>query len=696
VIVKVAPNRRDRRSSFETLGQYITEGIWQSGDRPDRTSWDDLTQYITQQSVLDALGDEVEKTIAVEAGNVLSLQTAAAEMRATAEQSLRATNPVLHLILSWPEAERPDAQAIFSAGRHMLGALGLRDHQYLIAIHDNTENRHAHIEVNRVHPTTYRPARLAWLHKELHKAAREVEITHGWSHDNGLYEIVEANGAKHVVPANERLEIERRAGSHGADRFETWSGEASLETWCRGRPADALRSALADRRTASWQDVHATLSRFGLELRDSGGRGMRVHDVGQDATEGHPRNVAVSASKAFRFMKRQDLEQRFGPFEPIDHSRVTPAPEQTYKRDPAKRLERRLERKALRDALHERFKAEQKDARELRALALAALKAEFAADDRARIETLKSSYHEMRARIGADRSLTPLQKQQAYMLAKLTHTQRRDQQREQMRQERAVRRELLPALPAWRAWVEAQALLGDEAAISALRGMVYQDKRDGKVVDASESDQPIGTLAPATPQSTDPNVRALKRLSWQVSTHGTVTYTFDTGGVAFIDAGPKLRFAGAVVSEDALRAALQYAADKWDGDLLLDGGDQVFRERVARMATEMHIELRNPDLRALQRQERLARPTAPEVSATSAAHALDPSAQVLPAEGHRRYVGRVVSEDQQSVVQHLGRHSYVLHAKASFDCAVPAVGAHVSIRYAAGKATAHSRLQHGR
>ena len=212
---------------------------------------------------------------------------------------------------------------------------------------------------------------------------------------------------------------------------------------------------------------------------------MRVHDVSQDPTASHPRNVAVSASKAFRFMKRQDLEQRFGPFEPIDHSGATPAPEQTYKRDPAKRLERRLERKALRDALHERFKAEQKDARELRALAAAALKAEFAADDRARVETLKSSYREMRARIGADRSLTPLQKQQAYMLAKLTYTQRRDQQREQMHQERAVRRELLPALPAWRAWVEAQALLGDEAAISALRGMVYQDKRDGKVVDLS-------------------------------------------------------------------------------------------------------------------------------------------------------------------------------------------------------------------
>ena len=79
MIVKVAPNRRDGKSSFEDLESYITEGIEQSGDRAERTSWDRLTQYITKQSVLDELGDDVEKTIAVEIGNVTSLKTAASE-----------------------------------------------------------------------------------------------------------------------------------------------------------------------------------------------------------------------------------------------------------------------------------------------------------------------------------------------------------------------------------------------------------------------------------------------------------------------------------------------------------------------------------------------------------------------------------------------------------------------------------------
>ncbi len=154
MIVKVAPNRRDGKSSFEDLESYITEGIEQSGDRAERTSWDRLTQYITKQSVLDELGDDVEKTIAVEIGNVTSLKTAASEMFAVANRNKKVKNPVYHYILSWKEHERPDVQDVMAAARHTLKTLGLLEHQYIIAIHANTDNIHAHIEVNRVSGVT--------------------------------------------------------------------------------------------------------------------------------------------------------------------------------------------------------------------------------------------------------------------------------------------------------------------------------------------------------------------------------------------------------------------------------------------------------------------------------------------------------------------------------------------------------------
>ena len=609
MIPKVIPKRGDGKSSFQQLGEYITEGIEQSGGSAERTSWDNLTQYIVKPSVLDELGDDVEKTIAVEVGNCHSLARAPKEMLATAQRSLRAEDPVLHLVLSWPEPERPEAEAIFGAARHMLKSLGLLEHQYIFGIHDNTGNRHCHIEVNRVHPRTFRPARLEWLHKALHRAAREAEIENGWTHDNGLFEVMEINGRKVIVETAER--DRRRAGtSQGARRVEAWSGEMSLETWCKGAPAEALRAVMAD--LTSWQHVHQVLANFSLELRDSGGRGMRVHDISVPTEAESGRGIAVGASKAFRFLKRAELEQRFGAFEaarPAEWQSSEPAAA-GYKRDPAKRLERRMERRELRDELHARYKQELVELRERRQATQQALRDEFALDDAARLSAQQAAYRQARAAIGRDPSLTSPQKQVAYMLAKLSAARVRAQLREQLRQERARRRELLPALRSWRAWVEAEALAGDDAAISALRGMVYQDGREAKrgpAADEIEVGSNIGTIAPAKPAYTDPKVRPLGRLTWRVSSHGTVIYSLDPTRTAFIDAGAKLSFGKPVVADDELKVALLYAAEKWGGALRLNGGDQVFRERVTRMAAEMNIQLLDQDLGPAHRHSPVAR-----------------------------------------------------------------------------------------
>ena len=60
------------------------------------------------------------------------------------------TDPVLHMVVSWPEFERPSNDEIFWAGRRLLKALNLHEHQSIMAIHGDTDNIHVHIEVNRV------------------------------------------------------------------------------------------------------------------------------------------------------------------------------------------------------------------------------------------------------------------------------------------------------------------------------------------------------------------------------------------------------------------------------------------------------------------------------------------------------------------------------------------------------------------
>ncbi|MGY8527576.1 TraI/MobA(P) family conjugative relaxase [Paracidovorax citrulli] len=707
MIVKIAPNRRDGRSSFRDLAKYMTDGITQSGEAPHKYSWDDLTQYITQESVLNAMGDDVEKTIAVEVGNVSCLANAPAEMYATAKMAPRVANPVYHYILSWPEHERPKTEEIFAAARHTLAALGMSEHQYIVAIHANTDNLHAHIEVNRVHPRTFKAADNFRDYLVLHRAAREIELKFGWQHDNGMFQVVEVNGEKRVVRNDDYVDPDFAPTRPGARKAEVWSGEASLETWCKGEPAADLKEALKDPRTTSWQDIHRVLGTHGLELREAGGGGWKVVDVSEATAEKQGKNLAVSASAAFRFMKRAELEKRFGAFQSRQEDLPIDAPKRTYKRDPLKRLESRLARKEARDALYARFKDEQRRAKQIQALAKAEL-TPLVADDKKRHEAVRIAYAQRRNQIKADRSLTPVQKQQAYVLAKMTMLRARTQLIDQIRSERAVRRELLPPLPSWRAWVETEALRGDEAAISALRGMVYQDGRNSKKKEArSVATANENAILPALDQGTDPSVRFGGNLVWKVSKNGSVNYRFSDGKPAFRDEGERLTFGRKDVTDDALSASLRYSADRWRDGIRIAGGDFAFKERVVRMAVANGIEVKNIELRDLVGQVRAemasrqavrsARadtlPVLPQASISPSEpidvliRRADPKANVTHQSPDRKtYTGPVVAQNNEFIAQEVGRNQVVVHRRSAFD-RTPDHGERVTIHYRAGKAT---------
>ncbi|NLP65545.1 TraI/MobA(P) family conjugative relaxase [Paraburkholderia sacchari] len=712
MIVKVAPNRRDGRSSFQQLAKYVTEGIQQSGEAPTKTSWDRLTQYITAESVLNAMGENVEKTIGVEIGNLDSLATAPVEMSGVARKNRRVQNPVYHYILSWPEHERPNTEDIFAAARETLSALGLSEHQYIVAIHANTDNIHAHIEVNRVHPTTYKSQHLEFAHATLHKAAREIEIKYGWHHDNGIYQVVEVNGSKQIIRNDDYADPDIVPTRPGAKQAEVWSGEESLETWCKREPAAELKRVLADTKTTGWNDVHRALAKYGLELRDAGGGGLKVVDVSDDRPEKLGKPMAVSASAAFRFLKRGELEAKWGKYEAPSPDLKLEEPKRTYKRDPHKRLESRLARKAIRDALYERYKQADREARQHQDIARQALQP-FVAEDKRRFAELREEYLARRAAIQADAALSPTQKQQAYMVAKLTMTKARQQLVQQIRGERTLRNQLLPPVPSWREWVEAQAQLGDDAAISALRGMVYQDGRDSKKKEARDAlAEKENAIAAATPVDSDPSIRPLGNLMWKVAKNGNVSYTFDDGKPAFRDEGARLTFGRKEVADDALAMTLQYGAEKWKDGLRIAGGDFAFKERVVRMAVEQGITIHNSELRGLEQQirdelsakaqlahmhipERLDRrvaPLTPNVSANAQdiealARSVDRKAQFESAATDRAsYTGTVIAQNARYIAQDVGRHRVVIHDRSAFDL-TPEQGKRVTIKYRGGNAS---------
>lgn len=710
MIVKIAPNRRDGKSSFKDLAKYIAEGIEQSGTPPTTSTYVALTQYITAESVLDALGDKVEKTIAVEIGNLGSLAEAPAEMYAVANKALHVANPVYHYILSWPEHERPATQDIFAAARETLKALGMHEHQYIIAIHANTDNLHAHIEVNRVHPKTFKPQYLNWDHATLHEAARHIEIKYGWHHDNGIYQVVELNGKKHVVRNTDYLDPDLVPSRPGAHRAEVWNGEESLETWCKGLPATDLRRVINDDKTSTWQDIHRVLARHGLDLVDTGGGGLKVVDVSPTTEGKEGKELAVRASAAFRFMKRKDLEERLGTFEPRAPDLQVDEPKRTYKRDPHKRLESRLARKDLRDELKRRFQTEQRGVRELQAKVRQQL-TPFKEADKVPYRQLEDAYKAQRAAIRGDSRLSPAQKQQMYMLARLTMQKKRAQLDEQRSQQNAARRDMMPQSLSWRAWVEQQAALGDEAAISALRGMVYQDGRDlKKKLARDEAQAEQNTIQPAHAQDSDPQVRKLSDLIWKVSKNGNVHYSFTDGLPAFRDEGDRLTFGRAIVSDDALALTLRYGADKWRDGIHIAGGDAVFKERAVRQAVALGIKVRNIELRALEQQIKAELDAIARTSAAGSAKDLAPSTLLeavslrdddieslvrgvngkarlqTKVEDDKNYVGVIIAQNARYIAQHTGRNTFVVHERSAFDV-TPEHGAQVTVRYRSGKAT---------
>jgi len=75
-------------------------------------------------------------------------------MRATAAQSKKCQKPVYHMIISWRPDEAVSDVTMREVADQALFDLGLNEHQAVLAAHRDTDHRHLHILVNRVHPET--------------------------------------------------------------------------------------------------------------------------------------------------------------------------------------------------------------------------------------------------------------------------------------------------------------------------------------------------------------------------------------------------------------------------------------------------------------------------------------------------------------------------------------------------------------
>jgi len=526
-----------------------------------------------------------------------ALDTLVAEMQGVlVNADGRVKDPIYHVILSWPAHEHPTNDEAFACARHAMAAVGMAEHQYLAAIHRDTDNTHVHITVNRVHPESYRAVYPKQDFFVLDRAMRELELRYGWSHDAGPYTVIERNGVSIIERSKSNINTKEKMPSAAAD-LERFTGETSFFTYIRGKPRQDVLAILKEK-SPSWGDLHSVLAKHGLALRPKG-QGFAIYDTRNDATP------PIKASDMHESLSRTRLERKLGSWtSPEIPSQPSILDEAAYdrrreiKRNPAERENRRQARADERRQLRADYQAYRTSF---------VVRRITGDESRARYKEIADIARARRREIAQTVS-DPKHRKALYSVIAFEALTAR----EILKAELAKRRVTLRADPInrplnYRQWVEAQAAEGAAAAISQLRGWAYADTRR----QAETSRQQPGI---ADPDGEYEPVYQKCLQGWQPVVHrdGRISYRNPHGNQRFCDHGQQILLEGdAADDRDAILAALLLAHDKYHGQFILTGTPEFQRQALQLIAeTKLHITLRDPDqARQLQEIVRLPSPT---------------------------------------------------------------------------------------
>ena len=159
MIVKVVPIEKSK-SSFRRLTAYITNEQVQS-DLNIRN----VGAWIEPNDLYDI--DDLD----------LFLE----DVKSVQDMSKSKSDKTYHMIVSFGVDERPSADDLKAISNELVESLGFKKHQRLTVIHDDTDNLHMHIAINKINPekfTIHEPFR---DYKILSKKAQELEIKYGLS-----------------------------------------------------------------------------------------------------------------------------------------------------------------------------------------------------------------------------------------------------------------------------------------------------------------------------------------------------------------------------------------------------------------------------------------------------------------------------------------------------------------------------------
>ena len=528
-------------AGYQRLAAYVLN-VDDKQRASDPTAWDRLHAY-----VLDAK-HEGEKVAWARVSNCIADDPgwAVKEILAVQSQNTRSRRDKnYHLVVSFPEGERPDRQQLEDIEDRLCEAVGLGEHQRVSAVHQNTDNWHLHIAINTVHPKSLRNVAPFQDHFRLQEACAELEIKHELVRDN------------HADP--QRGRGARGTGS-GAQAFDAHQDVPSFLTWVRKEAAADLVAARDSGK--GWQGLHEAAASHGLVLKLRGA-GLVV---------GHTQNsrLHIKASDVDRGLSFKALTDQLGPFEPAGQTAST-KPATSFYREPMKS-----------GHLYEAFKQERDAAENARKAAQEALRTRHLNFTR----ELSEFYRDRMQREKLSGLRGALRRESFQHIA----TERtRDHAARKVREaaERVQARAAHP-VPAWQQWLEAKAADGNVEALTMLRSRQQRATRlEADLLDAGDP----GSVKHVIKKHLRPLVRR----------NGTVIYNIADGGMV-ADEATHVRVAQPTHAATLLAVAL--ATERFGDKPLVVRGTDAFRKEVAVVAgkTGADVTFADPQLEDLRQQ----------------------------------------------------------------------------------------------
>lgn len=206
----------------------------------------------------------------------------------------KADKPVYHLSLNYADGDQPTRQQMSEDADRVLSELGLADHQAVLVSHGDTDHRHLHLMVNRIHQDKPR----AW--KTWRDRTRVKNILGRIEQERG-YELVSAGRAWDREKDHSRSNGEfMRLRKQGFEKMP-------LRV-----KADFYDIDAAIREATSWRSLQSALGEYDLKVRPKG-RGGVIEDTHTGKT--------LKLSRVDRKHSFGKLQGRFGKFKEYEQAR---------------------------------------------------------------------------------------------------------------------------------------------------------------------------------------------------------------------------------------------------------------------------------------------------------------------------------------------------------------------------------------